>query len=50
MRQQVRVLLHRREPAVVRSSLHLRDDDFRLSFTYGSYVTLTNLGPRGSSD
>jgi putative radical SAM enzyme (TIGR03279 family) len=31
----------------VRSSLHLRDDDFRLSFTYGSYVTLTNLGPRG---
>jgi putative radical SAM enzyme (TIGR03279 family) len=34
-------------PPDVRSSLHLRDDDFRLSFTYGSYVTLTNLGPRG---
>jgi putative radical SAM enzyme (TIGR03279 family) len=34
-------------PAGVRESLHLRDDDFRLSFTYGSYITLTNLGPRG---
>jgi putative radical SAM enzyme (TIGR03279 family) len=34
-------------PPNVRKSLHLRDDDFRLSFTYGSYVTLTNLGPRG---
>jgi putative radical SAM enzyme (TIGR03279 family) len=34
-------------PEGVRTSLWLRDDDFRLSFTYGSYVTLTNLGPRG---
>jgi putative radical SAM enzyme (TIGR03279 family) len=34
-------------PQDVRSSLWLRDDDFRLSFTYGSYVTLTNLGPKG---
>jgi len=34
-------------PADVRESLWVRDDDFRLSFTYGSYVTLTNLGPRG---
>ncbi|MEX0890688.1 MAG: DUF512 domain-containing protein [Gemmatimonadota bacterium] len=34
-------------PAGARSALHLKDDDFRLSFTYGSYVTLTNLGPRG---
>ncbi|CAN5623765.1 DUF512 domain-containing protein [soil metagenome] len=34
-------------PKDVRGSLWLRDDDFRLSFTYGSYVTLTNLGPRG---
>lgn len=34
-------------PRDVRQSLWLRDDDFRLSFTYGSYVTLTNLGPRG---
>ena len=34
-------------PDGARKSLHLKDDDFRLSFTYGSYVTLTNLGPRG---
>jgi putative radical SAM enzyme (TIGR03279 family) len=34
-------------PEGVRDSLWLRDDDFRLSFTYGSYVTLTNLGPKG---
>lgn len=34
-------------PEGVRDSLWIRDDDFRLSFTYGSYVTLTNLGPRG---
>jgi len=34
-------------PPDVRASLWLRDDDFRLSFTYGSYVTLTNLGPKG---
>jgi putative radical SAM enzyme (TIGR03279 family) len=34
-------------PPGVRQSLYLRDDDFRLSFTHGSYVTLTNLGPRG---
>jgi putative radical SAM enzyme (TIGR03279 family) len=34
-------------PNGARKSLHLKDDDFRLSFTYGSYVTLINLGPRG---
>lgn len=34
-------------PAGARQTLHLKDDDFRLSFTYGSYVTLTNLGPKG---
>ncbi len=34
-------------PAGARRSLYVKDDDFRLSFTYGSYVTLTNLGPRG---
>jgi hypothetical protein len=33
-------------PEDARQSLHLKDDDFRLSFTYGSYVTLTNLGER----
>jgi len=34
-------------PPEARKALWLRDDDFRLSFTYGSYVTLTNLGPKG---
>ncbi len=34
-------------PPGARERLFLKDDDFRLSFTYGSYVTLTNLGPRG---
>ncbi|NNL30364.1 MAG: DUF512 domain-containing protein, partial [Gemmatimonadetes bacterium] len=34
-------------PKDARQTLWLRDDDFRLSFTYGSYVTLTNLGPKG---
>jgi putative radical SAM enzyme (TIGR03279 family) len=34
-------------PEGARQALWLRDDDFRLSFTYGSYVTLTNLGPKG---
>lgn len=34
-------------PQDARQTLWLRDDDFRLSFTYGSYVTLTNLGPKG---
>jgi len=34
-------------PEGARPTLSLRDDDFRLSFTYGSYVTLTNLGPKG---
>jgi putative radical SAM enzyme (TIGR03279 family) len=32
-------------PQGARSSVWLKDDDFRLSFTYGTYVTLTNLGP-----
>ena len=36
-------------PEGARRTLWLRDDDFRLSFTYGSYVTLTNLGPKGLS-
>jgi len=34
-------------PEGVRQTLYMRDDDFRLSFTYGNYVTLTNLGPKG---
>lgn len=29
-----------------RSTLYLKDDDYRLSFLYGSYLTLTNLPPK----
>ena len=31
------------QPPGHRHSLYLKDDDFRLSFLYGSYLTLTNL-------
>ncbi|MFN9619475.1 MAG: TIGR03279 family radical SAM protein [Synechococcaceae cyanobacterium] len=31
------------QPPGHRSSLYLKDDDYRLSFLYGSYLTLTNL-------
>ncbi|HDD53278.1 MAG TPA: DUF512 domain-containing protein [Thermosulfidibacter takaii] len=30
-------------PPGMRSSLYFKDDDFRLSFLYGNYITLTNL-------
>jgi len=32
-------------PRGLRPSLYVRDDDYRLSFLNGNYVTLTNLGP-----
>ncbi|MCX6362434.1 MAG: DUF512 domain-containing protein [Armatimonadetes bacterium] len=32
-------------PRGMRRSLYVMDDDFRLSFTHGNYVTLTNLTP-----
>jgi putative radical SAM enzyme (TIGR03279 family) len=31
------------QPLGKRASLYLKDDDYRLSFLYGSYLTLTNL-------
>jgi putative radical SAM enzyme (TIGR03279 family) len=34
------------QPPGKRESLYLKDDDYRLSFLYGSYLTLTNLSPR----
>ncbi|MDF2571566.1 MAG: putative radical enzyme, partial [Sporomusa sp.] len=36
-------------PAGMRESLYIKDDDYRLSFLYGNFVTLTNLGPRDLS-
>jgi putative radical SAM enzyme (TIGR03279 family) len=34
------------QPPGKRETLYLKDDDYRLSFLYGSYLTLTNLSPR----
>ncbi|MGF2010427.1 MULTISPECIES: TIGR03279 family radical SAM protein [unclassified Nostoc] len=34
------------QPPGKRTSLYLKDDDYRLSFLYGSYLTLTNLTER----
>ncbi len=34
------------QPPDKRQSLYLKDDDYRLSFLYGSYLTLTNLTER----
>ncbi|XQQ05088.1 MAG: TIGR03279 family radical SAM protein [Leptolyngbya sp. IPPAS B-1204] len=34
------------QPPGKRQSLYLKDDDYRLSFLYGSYLTLTNLTDR----
>jgi len=33
-------------PDSMRSSLYIRDDDYRYSFLYGNFVTLTNLNER----
>jgi putative radical SAM enzyme (TIGR03279 family) len=33
-------------PAAMRSSLYIRDDDYRYSFLFGNFVTLTNLNER----
>ena len=34
------------QPPGKRGTLYLKDDDYRLSFLYGSYLTLTNLSQR----
>lgn len=33
-------------PEGLRETLYIRDDDYRLSFRYGNFATLTNLKPR----
>lgn len=30
----------------MRETLSIRDDDYRMSFLYGNFVTMTNMGPR----
>lgn len=37
------VLLHRPAPSGLRETLYFKDDDERLSFLFGNYITLTNL-------
>lgn len=32
-------------PSGLRESLYIKDDDYRMSFLYGNFVTLTNMGP-----
>jgi len=34
-------------PARMRPSIYVKDEDYRLSFLYGNYITLTSLGRRG---
>jgi len=34
-------------PEGLRSSLYVKDEDYRLSFLYGNYITLTSMGRRG---
>lgn len=34
------------QPKGMRRSLYLRDDDFRLSFTHGNFITLSNLAEK----
>ncbi len=43
MQQPLPLLFHRPAAAGAARSLYLKDDDYRLSFLYGSYLTLTNL-------
>ncbi|HTP63959.1 MAG TPA: DUF512 domain-containing protein, partial [Geobacteraceae bacterium] len=33
-------------PPGLRSPLYVKDEDYRLSFLYGNYVTLANMGPK----
>jgi putative radical SAM enzyme (TIGR03279 family) len=34
-------------PTGMRSSIYVKDEDYRLSFLYGNYITLTSMGRRG---
>ena len=33
-------------PKGLRKTLYLKDDDYRMSFLYGNYITMTNLSPQ----
>ncbi len=34
-------------PGGMRPSIYVKDEDYRLSFLYGNYITLTSMGKRG---
>jgi putative radical SAM enzyme (TIGR03279 family) len=34
------------QPRGMRKTLYIKDDDYRLSFLHGNYITLTNLNPK----
>ena len=36
-------------PPGMRETLYFKDDDDRLSFLFGNYITLTNIDERGST-
>ncbi len=36
-------------PRGLRRTLYVKDEDYRMSFLYGNYVTLTNMGPKEMS-
>jgi putative radical SAM enzyme (TIGR03279 family) len=36
-------------PTGLRANLYIRDDDYRLSFRYGNFATLTNLKPKDAA-
>ena len=38
------------QPPGKRESLYFKDDDYRLSFLYGSYLTLTNLSQKNGQE
>ena len=38
--------VHQNPRGILRDSLYLRDDDYRLSFMHGNYITLTNMDGR----
>ena len=48
MQKQVHILLYRPNAQNSRSTLHFKDDDWRMSFIMGNYITLTNVSDSNS--
>ena len=41
--EQVRILFYRSAPRGLRPTLYVKDDDARMSFLLGNYISMTNL-------